>query len=294
MQSCHNLEDTSVVEYACESLVLQPFHDQLMQLIVREHQTEGEEISCRCTLMNSLKLDMSSLGTEVDLDSFRPRDQIKQLISEFADRKTPIEKMACFRDILNMIREDLNKCIADAHSPFDPSPLKTLVPDDLVAATIFTLTQNPAQDICYHLNFVQTFGTHLPAMNELAYSMVTFEVALGFIRNYKQADEREKSVTGSGSGDGAVEEVAAAVTVFPWQNSPEQSPSGGKERSSSFMSYRTRDPRYDQHLKELSRLVDDISFTNSTGSAMTSSPDVTSSSTGDTDEDLGSVSITYS
>ena len=273
-----------MLEYATESIVLQPFHDKLLELITREYASDGQEIRRNCDLMNSLRLDMSSLGTEVDLDPFTPRQQVKQLIADLSERKTPIEKMVTFKEILNMIREDLMRCIQDAHSPFDLSPLKTLVPDDLVAATIFTLSQNQADHVLFHLNFVQTFGTHLPVMNELAYSLVTFEVALAYIRNYKEEKNDETAATAP-----SLKEQEA---VFPGQSSPpDDQEDTGKRRSSSFLSFRTRDPRFDRHLKELSRLVDDISFTESIGS------DAAAAASGDdslpiaeSDEDLGSVS----
>jgi hypothetical protein len=284
-----------VLEYATESIVLQPFHDKLFQVISRTHQSEGQEIRKNCDLMNSLKLDMSSLGTEVDLDPFRPRDQVKQMIETLCTKKTPMEKMVTFKDILNMIREDLMQCIRDAHSPFDPSPLKTLVPDDLVAATIFTLTQNQADQVYYHLNFVQTFGTRLPAMNELAYSLVTFEVALAYIRNYRDEMKQEKQDPNTPSKSLSQSESPSKrhEEAFPWQSSlspiADQADSG-KRRSSSFMSFRTRDHRFDTHLKELNRLVNDISFSGS--ETLTSEPD--SSPVAESDEDLGSVCLPIS
>lgn len=283
-----------VLEYATESIVLQPFHDKLFQLIRRVYGTEAQEIRRNCSLMNTLKLDMSSLGTEVALDPFRPRDQVKQHIAGLAEKRTPMEKMVTFKEILNVIREDLMQCIRDAHSPFDPSPLKTLVPDDLVAATIFTLTQNEADNVLFHLNFVQTFGTRLPAMNELAYSLVTFEVSLAYIRNYKDEKSEEKEATSATTASSIVSPDRKHNAAFPWQSSPDGETGSAKKRSNSFMSFRTRDPRFDKHLEELNRLVDDISFTSFTESV---GSDVATTTTGDksspvaeSDEDLGSVS----
>lgn len=293
MHSCQNQEDTGVLEYATESIVLQPFHDKLFDLISKQNAKDAKEISKNCDTMNSLKLDMSSLGSEVDLDAFRPRDTVKQLIAQLSDRRTPIEKMVTFKEILNLIREDLMQCIQDAHSPFDLSPLKTLVPDDLVAATIFTLSQNQADQVLFHLNFVQTFGTHLPAMNELAYSLVTFEVALAYIRNFKEEEKAQEKGTNEASNASDSE----GASTFPWQLPSSDEEVVGKQRSNSFMSFRRRDPRFDKHLEELNRLVDDISFAGTIESKplietpLPTASEQSSSPAGDPDDDLGSVSL---
>ena len=286
---CPTLEDTSILEYSVESLVVKPFYKRLMRLVKREQEQVVLEIVKKCAVMRSLRLDMSSLGTETDLDSFRPREEVRQLIDSLAQRETPIEKMVTFKDILNLIRDDLIKCLADAHSPFDPSPLKTLVPDDLVAATIFTLTQVEADDVFRHLSFVQTFGTRLPVMNELAYSLVTFEVAFAYIRGYEAVKEEEATACNDSSSSPG----SRVQQQQPPQPSDRLSPpaeDSRRSRSSSFMSYRTRDSRFDKHLKELSRLVDDISFTEPIAASLPAreeARDAVAATEAEADEDLG-------
>ena len=227
---------------------------------------------------------MRTLGSEVDLESFVPRSQVKDTINSFDTKTTPFEKMVTFRNVLNLIREDLTKCIEENHSPFDPSPLRTLVPDDLVAALIFTLTHsNWADQIYYHLNFMQAFGTHLPLMNELAYAVVTFEVALAYIRNYNESRNQLKESEGSNQCD--------ENERYPWQEIEGDSNEDHRDRSNSLSSFRIRDPRFDKQLKELNRMVENISLKESAQEEYSDSESgATAATTGDEDEeDLGSV-----
>lgn len=181
------IEEPAIVNSSLESLIVAPFHNVLMSLLIAKLAPEARVLTEKIEQMVKLKIDMSSLGTEVALDSFRITPEIMNLLTDLAIVKTPLEKASIFKNILNQIRSKLQNILKDSHSPFDPEPVKSLIPDDLVAATIYMLIELPSRVdmIFYNLKYIQTFGSQIPMMNEIAYSLVTIEVALGYINNFK-------------------------------------------------------------------------------------------------------------
>ena len=238
-------EDPSILDYSIESILLFPFHDDLLRAVEEFNRQESSAIQSQAVLMKSKRLDMSSLGTEEDLDTFYPSQEAIDFLACLPQNKSPMEKMMSFKSVLDLIREDLIACLETAHNPFDCKPMKTLVPDDLVAATIYTVIQSEfASVVMNNLSFVQLLGTKLPVMNEMAYSLVTFEVALAFIRNYKEEAHNSKA--------------SPARTGLKKSVSPDQ-----RDRSGSFLSFRNKDPRFDKQLEQLSRMVEELSTTTS-------------------------------
>jgi hypothetical protein len=242
-------EDSSILDYSIESLLIFPFHDQLLRTIEEMNENESSHLKSKASMMKKKKLDMSSLGTEPDLDTFYPSLEAIDLLNclPLEDNRTPMEKMFVFKSVQNLIREDLVSCLEAAHDPFTCKPMKTLVPDDLVAATIYTIMQSEIADmVMNNLSFIQTLGTKLPVMNEMAYSLVTFEVALAFIKNYNDEDD-----THFQSG-----QVHSQNQKLSSHTSPEH-----KDRSGSFSCFRNKDSRFDKQLEQLSRMVEDLSTT---------------------------------
>lgn len=239
-------EDQSILDYSIESLLLFPFHDQLLRSIEVTNKEDSSRLMSQASLMKNKRLDMSSLGTEQDLDAFYPSLEAIDLLACLPLQKTPMEKMMTFKSVLNLIREDLISCLEAAHSPFDCKPMKTLVPDDLVAATIYSVIQSQIGDVIMNnLSFIQTLGTKLPVMNELAYSLVTFEVALAFIKNYKSEEETQQKSSPVKSQNKQLPSITT--------------PPDHRDRTSSFSCFRSRDSRFDKQLEQLSRMVEDLS-----------------------------------
>lgn len=298
LMECHYDDDLdhALLEIAIESVILYPYHDKIFKVVCSEWQESAEEVAVKASHMKSLKLDMSSLGTEADLDSFVSRSEVTDQLDSLTQCKTPLEKMVTFKNVLNSIRLDLLQYLESAHSPFDDNPVKTLTADDLVAATIFTLLHvKDIKNVFYSFKFVQSLGTRLPAMNEMAYSLVTFEVALGFIQNYAMA-KREENRKQSGKSiafDNYSKDTSRVSSVSSsWSTDSNDSSSDARRRSKSFRSIRTRDPRYDKQLDELSRMIDELSTDPPTstddqqGNRATSSI-TTSQATPTSNQDLG-------
>lgn len=180
------IEDEFLMENCIESLFVEPFHDKFMSLLISDCAFEAKIIGQRVKQMAKLHIDMRSLGSESALDSFKASPDVLELLNDLPLSKTPMDKAFIFKKVLDNIRSSLQSILEKSRSPFSLESVKCLAPDDLVAATICMCIEMPLKVdmIFYNFKYIQNFGSRICKMNELAHSLVTFEVALGYIRSF--------------------------------------------------------------------------------------------------------------
>lgn len=181
------LEDEFLVENCIESLFVEPFHDKLMSLLISDCALEAKMIREKVKQMVKLNIDMRSLASECVLDSFKVTPDVIELLDEMPLLKTPLEKAFTFKKVLDKIKCNLQSTLLESRSPFSLEPVQCLAPDDLVAATICLCIEIPTKVdmIIYHFKYIESFGSRIRKMNELDHSLVTFEVALGYISSFE-------------------------------------------------------------------------------------------------------------
>ena len=180
------IEDEFLLENCIESLFVEPFADKFMSLLISDCALEAKIIEEKVKKMVKLNIDMRSLGSEAALDSFKVTPDVIELLNEMPLSTTPLDKAFIFKKVLDNIRSSLQSILEQSRSPFNLEPVKCLAPDDLVAATICMCIEMPSKVdmIFYNFTYIQTFGSRVCKMNELAHSLVTYEVALGYIRSF--------------------------------------------------------------------------------------------------------------
>ena len=204
---------------------------------IEEHtRVETSQIEQKMQEIMKNRLDMKSLGSEIDFESCHVIARVRNGLLEFKSKaRSPFEKLVGMKDFLSGIRESIERSIEARRNPFDSSPANVcLLPDDLIAATVFTMVTMNAITLVSNLRYTQMFGRHLPATNEMAYSLVTIEAALEFIKNFDDQQTPELK----SRNDSPVHEMKATSSSDPKKSG--------------------RDMRFNRKLGRISKLVDTV------------------------------------
>lgn len=182
--------------------------------------------------LNNIKKQCSNLeafGCDPVFNLFAVTKELKNLMADLGNRKTPLEKVVMMKTILNALNEELTKCVSATVGPFDDTPKKKVETDDLVAALIFLLLSCDRQKIVSDLKYIEYFSWHT-TQNEYAYSLVTFQVAVGYVNN---------SCT-------ALENVSRDAVSIP-----------SRKRGNSFLDYcRQSSSQLDHDLEKITKLIE--------------------------------------
>lgn len=216
-------------------------YDEVMRAISEETSDETKEMKLQIEKMAKRKLDLKSLGSDIPTDTFHLDPNISRCLETLEKSRSPFEKLVSVKEFLGSIKKSLENSIEESRSPFDPCPSGSycVLPDDLIAATVYAIIKLNAATLCSNLRYIQMFGRHLPSMNEMAYCLVTIEVAIEYIKHFEvNKSTPEKSFQ---------------------KNSPEKcTPSLMKSSQQKNKTSRGDDPRFRRELGKLNRLVETV------------------------------------
>lgn len=175
-------------------------------------------------------------GAQKVFSSFSVNSKILNELSNLHKKVTPMEKLRCFKNTLNLINEQVGQIVKENYSPILGTTNEPIcvMSDDLIAIVICVLAQAKLEHLASEITFIQTFSWYLPRNNEFGYSFVTFEVAKEFIKNYDLNDQTKDSTNKN--------EKLRDSTIF---NTPEKSYS----RSLNSMS------PFDKELEKIAKMI---------------------------------------
>ncbi|KAI1291759.1 Ankyrin repeat domain-containing protein 27 [Halotydeus destructor] len=229
-------ERTSVIDFdllslAVESVVMATVYEKVFGVVKEQYAEDQATFQSRLEQIKKSCRSLDALGSS-DFNNFQVNVDISASILKISLAVTPLEKVEVLRTTLNEISGELCRSTISALSPFESKETSQILPDDLVAATVFTLATVSVPSFLCHIRYLKHFGASLPAKNEYGYSLVTFEVATEFIKNMKPADS-EKSVS----------PLSKASSVE-------------RQRSYSFQQYRQQKSLFEDELEKITKLIE--------------------------------------
>lgn len=207
-------------------------HKKVFTATLKEFESDEKQLKRKLKELSENCPNLETLGTEPIFNSFEITTTMRNLLITLDNRITPLEKLNVLKNVLNMVSESLMKCIESERNPFDLTS-KSVLPDDLVAATIFLVSQVQPSNLFANIRYIQTFSWHLPSKNEFGYSLVTFEVALEFIKNFNSSQ-----------------------LVNSWSPPSKTSPKEPRPRTYSFHVYNKQTSQFDGELEKITKLVE--------------------------------------
>lgn len=143
-------------------------------------------------LCNYHDLNPEDFGAQKAFHSFSVTAPIFLALSSLKTYKTPLEKLHCLRKTLDEINDELIRSTKKRTSPLQKLSCTAIASDDLIAAVICALVTVKVPEFVSEVAYIQTFSRYLPCKNEFGYSLVTFEVAKEYIKNFSISDLRKK------------------------------------------------------------------------------------------------------
>ncbi|RWS12762.1 Ankyrin repeat domain-containing protein 27-like protein [Dinothrombium tinctorium] len=169
-EGCDQSEDEDGTLAICvESFVIGLAYDKIFEVVRKRCAHKDEDFyrkvqDLRCK--NLTGVDFGAQSIFKDLKRKPTTDHLSKLNKKI----TPLEKVNCLKKTADSINNVLGEHIKSFHLPFDsPSQFESVTGDDLVAFT--------------------NFSWYLPSKNEFAYSLVTFEVAMEYIKHFEKANK---------------------------------------------------------------------------------------------------------
>lgn len=171
------------------SFVIGLVHPKLYPAIKKRHHQEDKLLNDKFSELSKHNINPFHFGAQKEFENFKINSHISSQLLSIEAKITPLEKLNCLRKTLDLISKQMSETIERTASPLEgkSEPL-CIMSDDLISTVICVLASGLAKSISSDINFIQSFSWHLPRNNEYGYSLVTFEVAKEFIKNYNISD----------------------------------------------------------------------------------------------------------
>lgn len=157
-------------------------YDQVLSAVEKHCAKEEHELQHKMQQLRLKCPTIESLGCDPLYTHFVITDKMRSLIGDIESRRSGLEKVNAMKSVLNEINEELSRSISKRSDPFNTATNVSILPDDLVAAVIHLLLNCESTKLLTNIRYIQNFSWYLPTKNELGYSLVTFQVALEYIR----------------------------------------------------------------------------------------------------------------
>jgi hypothetical protein len=169
-------------------------HPKLIPAIKKRYEKEDNILNNKFIELFEHSIKPVDFGAQNALENFTINNIIINELSKLETKITPLEKLNCLRKTLDLISEQMTKSVENKISPLGGKcePI-CIMSDDLIATVICVLTAGKLKQFASDINFIQTFSWNLPRNNEFGYSLVTFEVAKEFIKNYNIKNNTSKN-----------------------------------------------------------------------------------------------------
>lgn len=124
-------------------------------------------------------------GAQEVFGSFEISSELISVFAKLNEQITPLAKLNCMRQTIDMINDQMKKAVDDHRSPLDLNQnVVFIMSDDLIAAVICLLAHCQPTNFSSNIEFIHTFSWYLPQNSELGFSLVTFEVAKEYMQNF--------------------------------------------------------------------------------------------------------------
>lgn len=176
-----------------ESYSIGLMYEPLIDLIKKKMIKEDELFMAKISMIPNKDLKPTNFGAQKAFENFDISDLVVEKFSDLENLKTPLSKLNCLKQILEVIVDRLKQTVDEHHSPFFKSGEKIFImSDDLIASVICVLARCKPKYFGSIIKFIHSFSWYLPQNSELGHSLVTFEVAKEYIVNYT-GDNRNQS-----------------------------------------------------------------------------------------------------
>jgi hypothetical protein len=172
------------------SYVIGLAYKKIFPLMCKRFENENQILNEKLSQLRKRGIDPYYFGAQKLFKDFNITSNIVNKLSSIETEITPLEKLNCLKNTLDLISQEMKK-----QSEWNISLLENklesifITSDDLIPTVICTLCSSQLNHFVSHIEYIQTFSWYLPRHNELAYSLVTFEAAQHFISNYNLNDD---------------------------------------------------------------------------------------------------------
>jgi len=170
-------------------------HPKLFTAVKKKFEKEDSLLNDKFVELFKHNIKPVDFGAQKAFETFTVNNIIINQLLKIETKITPLEKLNCLRQTLDLISEQMTKSVENKFSPLGgKSETICIMSDDLIATVICVLTAGKLKQFASDINFIQTFSWNLPRNNEFGYSLVTFEVAKEFIKSYNLNQNSSKNL----------------------------------------------------------------------------------------------------
>ncbi|RWS24628.1 Ankyrin repeat domain-containing protein 27-like protein [Leptotrombidium deliense] len=188
--------DEEFLPVAVESVVIGLVYSKIFEAVKKRFAAEEELFQRNCLELKRCQLTPVDLGAQAIFKSVKFAKSFLECALNLESKVTPLEKVYSLKKVVDSINGVLGDYIKNLSSPFGcANPCESIVGDDLVACLIYLLCETQVINLVNNVSFIKIFGEQLSQKNEFGYSLVTFEVAIEFIKQFDKCNSRFSSTS---------------------------------------------------------------------------------------------------
>lgn len=165
------------------SFVINLAYSNIFAAIDDRYKSENVSFISKVKQLNQLNLTGIDFGAQMAFEDIQLSEETINLLKEIVIKRSPFEKICLIKRILESISFDLTENFNKQHF-LDIMKCPKTTADDLTAYFVFILIKLDLEmNLLSEINFLKIFSNYISTHNEYAYSLVTFEYSVEYIRN---------------------------------------------------------------------------------------------------------------